>query len=455
MGSGEQPAMGGGQGASARPGLCSGREGREGHEGPGGSGGRAGYGGHGGYGAVLRDSRFLRLWVGQSISNFGDALTRMALLILVAQKTGSAASISAIAAVQLIPMVAFGPFIGVLVDRWNRKAVMIAADVVRGLLVLGIVFAPNLATIYGLAFLSATASLFFMPARTAVVPEIVGKENYISATALAQVTYQIITLVGPAAGGAITGLFGVRSAFLVDAVTFFVSAALTLTVRCPPIPVSGERLTAAEFFKSFRQGVGFLASNRVLRYLVVVFAISVSALGFVTVLGPDYYLNILRMKPEMFGAIRSIEGLGMLAGAALVGQWAARVGRGRVILGGLALVGLWSAAFIARPGFAFLAPWTLLVGLGTSAIQVPLSAVFVERTDVEMRGRVFSVTNSLLNVSSLVGLGFGGAVARAFGTANCMGVCGAFVLVVAALAMRHAAYRELNAGGEAEGEVPA
>ncbi|NLG80383.1 MAG: MFS transporter [Firmicutes bacterium] len=263
-----------------------------------------------------------------------------------------------------------------------------------------------------------------------------------------------------AQGGAITGLFGVRSAFLVDAVTFFVSAVLTLTVRCPPIPVAGERLTVAEFFKSFRQGVGFLAGNSVLRYLVVVFAISVSALGFVTVLGPDYYLNILKMKPELFGALRSIEGLGMLAGAALVGQWAARVGRGRTILGGLALVGLWSVAFIARPGFAFLAPWTLLVGLGTSAIQVPLSAVFVERTDVEMRGRVFSVTNSLLNMSSLVGLGFGGAVARAFGTANCMGVCGAFVLMVAALATRHAAFRELNAGsaratgmdGEAEGE---
>ncbi|MGE5571732.1 MAG: MFS transporter [Bacteroidota bacterium] len=418
------------------------------------------HGGHQGYGAVLRDARFLRLWVGQSISNFGDALTRMALLILVAQKTGSAASISAIAAVQLVPMIAFGPFIGVLVDRWNRKAVMIAADVVRGLLVLGIVFAPDLATVYGLAFLSATASLFFMPARTAVVPEIVGKENFISATALGQVTYQIVTLVGPAAGGAITGLFGVRSAFLVDAATFFVSAVLTLSVKCPPIPVAGKRLTTAEFLRSFRQGIGFLAGSRVLRYLVVVFAISVSALGFVTVLGPDYYLNILKMKAEMFGVLRSIEGAGMLVGAALLGQWAARLGRGRVILGGLALVGVWSAAFIVRPGFAFLVPWAVLSGLGTSAINVPLSAVFVERTDVEMRGRVFSVTNSLLNVSSLAGLGFGGAVARAFGTANCMGVCGAFVLLVATLATRHAAFRELNAGsartagmdGEAEGE---
>ncbi|MGE5594093.1 MAG: MFS transporter [Betaproteobacteria bacterium] len=416
-----------------------------------------------GYGAVLRDPRFVRLWVGQSISNFGDALTRMALLILVAEKTGSAASISAIAAVQLVPMIAFGPFIGVLVDRWNRKVVMIAADVVRGLLTLGIVFAPDLATVYGLAFLSATASLFFMPARTAVVPEIVGKANYISATALGQVTYQIITLIGPAAGGAITGLFGVRSAFLVDAGTFFVSALLTLSVRCPPILVVGQRLTTAEFLRSFRQGIGFLACNRVLRYLVVVFAISVSALGFVTVLGPDYYLNFLGMNAEMFGLLRSVEGAGMLAGAALLGQWATRLGRGRVILGGLALTGVWSAAFIARPPCAFVVPWALLSGLGTSAINVPLSAVFVERTDVEMRGRVFSVTNSLLNVSSLAGLGFGGAVARSFGTANCMGVCGGFVLIVAAIATRYAEFRELNTGsaqsgstdGEAERECPA
>ncbi|MEW6226782.1 MAG: MFS transporter [Bacillota bacterium] len=397
-----------------------------------------------GYGAVLRDSRFVRLWIGQSISNFGDALTRVALLVLVAEATRSAAAISAVSAVQIVPMVAFGPFIGVLVDRWNRKAVMIASDVLRGVIMLGVVFAPNLWTVYALAFLSATASLFFMPARTAVVPEIVGKENYISATALAQVTYQAITLIGPAAAGAIAGLFGTRSAFLTDSITFFLSAFFTLTVRCPAIPVARERLTVGGFFKSFRQGIEFLAGNRVLRYLVVVFIIAVSALGFVTVLGPDYYLNILRMKPQAFGTLQSIQAIGMLVGAALVGQYAAKLGRGRAILTGLAMMGAWSLAFVAKPGYLFLAPWGLLVGLALSTIQVPLSAVFVERTAVELRGRVFSVTNSLMNVSSLVGLGFGGVVARAFGTANCMGVCGTVVLAVAALAGRHPAYRELN-----------
>src|ERR687893_2929385 len=173
--------------------------------------------------SLLRNARFLRLWIGQGTSFVGDAVSMVALVVLVVEITGSASAVGGALVARLLPTIA-SPLAGVLADRLDRRVILVASDLIRAALVLGMVFARDLVVLYALAFLMGLARTFFNPTIRAAFPSVVGEGDLTRANALVSGAFSVSIMAGPVLGGLLVSATGVNAAFVLDAATYLISA---------------------------------------------------------------------------------------------------------------------------------------------------------------------------------------------------------------------------------------
>src|SRR5215217_5569575 len=162
--------------------------------------------------SLLRNARFLRLSIGQGTSFVGDAVSMVALVVLVVHITGSASAVGGALVARLLPTAA-SPLTGVLADRLDRRVVLVTSDLARAVLILGLVFTRDLATIYILIFLVGLARTVFNPTIRAGFPSVVGEGDLTRANALIGGTFSTSIMLGPALGGLLVASIGVNAAF--------------------------------------------------------------------------------------------------------------------------------------------------------------------------------------------------------------------------------------------------
>ena len=193
-----------------------------------------------GYIELLRGNRpFRQLWLGQVVSQLGDWFNTIALYTIILNLTGSGRDVGLLLVARFVPSFVFGPLSGVLADRFSRRSIMIVSDLLRAVVVLGFLFvrrADQLWIIYLLTVLQLALSTFFEPAKTAAIPSLVSDRELVAANAISSVTWSVMLTLGAAIGGLLTGLFGTDVAFVLDALTFLLSAALIASVRVPKRP---------------------------------------------------------------------------------------------------------------------------------------------------------------------------------------------------------------------------
>ena len=190
-----------------------------------------------GFGTLLRTNRDVRwLWGGTVISLFGDWFNTLALYRLVLDLTGSETALGGVFLTKLLPLALASPIAGVLADRLDRRKLMIGADLVRAVLVLGFLFvreAEDLWLLYVLAAAQIAVSAAFTPARNAVLPLITKKGELLTANALLAATWSVMLALGAAAGGPAVDAFGTDVVFWLDAGTYLVSAGFSAGIRLP------------------------------------------------------------------------------------------------------------------------------------------------------------------------------------------------------------------------------
>jgi len=190
-----------------------------------------------GYVDLLRRNRsFRQLWLGQVVSQMGDWFDTIALYTIILQLTGSGRDIGLLLVARFVPSFLFGPISGVVADRFSRQRIMIVSDVLRAAVVLGFLFvrrADQLWIIYVLTVLQLGLSTFFEPAKTAAIPSIVEDRELVAANAISSVTWSAMLTIGAAIGGFITSSFGTNAAFILDAASYVLSAALIASIRVP------------------------------------------------------------------------------------------------------------------------------------------------------------------------------------------------------------------------------
>lgn len=190
-----------------------------------------------GYFELLQtNSNFRWLWAGQLVSLLGDWFNIIASAILIHNLTGSGLAIGILFTIRMLAPFLIAPIAGICADRYNRKHILIVTDIVRGLLLIGFLFVRDendIWLLYVLITLLFGVSGFFSPARSAILPDITVRSELGTANALSATTWSVMLALGAAIGGFTAGLFGVYTAFIIDGLTFFISAGLLLQIKLP------------------------------------------------------------------------------------------------------------------------------------------------------------------------------------------------------------------------------
>ena len=357
------------------------------------------------YSELIRGNRnFRSLWFGSLVSLLGDWFNTIALYTLVRELTGSAFALGAILSVKLLPWALASPFAGVLADRFDRRKLMIGADLIRAVLVLGFLFvdeASEIGWLYVLAALQVIVGAVFQPAKNALLPRIVERRGLVTANTILSATWSTMLAVGAAAGGLATDAFGRETVFLLDSLTYLVSAAFLWRLRVPP---SDRAVGDAPLLES---AVGQIVSGW--RYLIRRPDVGRIALAKCTwTLGGGGLIYLATLAGEQLvdgraalgiGLVFSARGLGTGLGPILARTWFKDQRTWPAVLGACIVA---SGVFYAQPGLwsvslAMLA-FVFTAHVASGANWVLSTVLLQERADDDFRGRVFATQFLLLTL---------------------------------------------------------
>jgi MFS family permease len=356
--------------------------------------------------SLLKNARFLRLWIGQGTSFLGDAVSMVALVVLVVQVTGTASAVGGALIARLLPTLA-SPLAGVFADRLDRRLVLVASDLARAVLVLGLVFARDLPTIYVLVFFMGLARTIFNPAVRAAFPSVVGAGDLTRANALIGGTFSVSETVGPALGGLLVATTGVEAAFVLDAATYLISAALLSLV-----PMSRPRREEedAGFGEDLRSGFAYLASSRVPLAIVLGAFLTVLTVNFTIPAEIFLARRTFDAGNAGYGLLVGLYGGGMVLGSVLM------VALGdRVKLLPLYFIAVFSMALALvgtglAPTFTLALGTLMVVGLANGIENVTTDTILQNMVPDAFLGRVFSVRFLGFSVGEILAYGMGGAI---------------------------------------------
>lgn len=361
--------------------------------------------------SLLRNARFLRLWIGQGASFLGDAVSMVALVVLVVQITGSASAVGGALIARLLPTVA-SPLAGVLADRLDRRLVLVASDLARAILVLGLVFARDLATIYVLVFFLGLARTIFNPTVRAAFPSVVGRGDLTRANALISGTFSVSETAGPALGGLLVATVGVDAAFVLDSVTYLISAVLFTFVSLPR-PQREE--DDAGFGEDLRSGFAYLAGARV--PLAIVLGAFLTVLTVNTTIPAEIFLakDTFDAGNAGYGLLVGLYGGGMVLGSALMAALGDRVRLLPLYFLGVFATALALVGAGLSPTFLLALGALVVAGVANGTENVTTDTILQKRVPDAFLGRVFSVRFFGFSVGEVFAYGIGGAVVDASG----------------------------------------
>jgi MFS family permease len=376
---------------------------------------------------VLKLRDFRLLWLAQIVSDFGDNLTTLALLILVNQLTGSTAALATMAIVLAIPQATFGLVAGVYVDRMDRKRIMIVSDLLRGVLVLGFTLVGSrdqLWLLYLIGFVQASIGTFFTPARGALTPHLVPPAGLLAANALAQTSRIIFGLLGTAAAGVLIGALGLFwPAFALDSLTFLISALLVGRIAASSYTHAPDSPgDVRSIFGQLGAGLKLIVRTRVLLGILVVAGVLMLGLGAVNVLFVPLMINDLQVPATWFGALELAQTAGMVLSGGLVALLAARFKPTRIVCVGAMALGVAIGAIALATSIWHVLPMLFLVGAIVTPVQASIATLSQTCVADEVRGRVGATLNALISTASLISMALAGMLG------DLIGVRGVFVV---------------------------
>jgi MFS family permease len=361
--------------------------------------------------AILRRNRNFRLlFFGQAVSQLGDWFNSVAVYALLLDLTGSATAVAWMMIVQFLPIAIIGPMAGVVVDRVDRRRLMILTDVARGVVVLGLLLVRTRDQVwlaYVVMALTVSGSAFFEPARTSTIPNVTSKDELIQANALSSAAWAAMLAVGAAVGGLVTAIAGREIAFVINGLSFFGSAWLISLTRfdsspTPRTTVGGWRELTG--ISDLADGLAYVRARRHLTALVFVKAgwgLAGGVLLLLAVFGQRIYPidGSTAAGIGVLYAARGIgAGLGPLALRWMLGQTPTTMRR--AIGPSYFVVGGFYAALGIATSLPVAALSVLLAHVGGSVLWVFSTVLLQMEVPDAFRGRVFAVELALVTATS-------------------------------------------------------
>ena len=408
--------------------------------------------------------RFIPIWSAQIFSLLGSGIVQFAMVWWLTQKTGSAAILATSTLVALLPEVLLAPFAGALVDRWNRRRVMVIADasIAAVTLVLVVLFALDIVQIWQIfvvIFLRSVGGIFHWPAMEASTTLMVPPEQYSRIAGINQAIRGALNIVSAPLGALLMSLLQFYQVIAVDIITAIIAITPLLFISVPqPLRAdAGEMLTPAKMLKDIREGVNYLKTWRGLLYLTLLAAL----LNFL--LAPSGTLMPL-LVTKHFGKgmwelsyLFSTIGIGTVIGGVVLGAWGGF--KRRIITSLAGIIGLGLGIFligIAPPqAFVVGVAGCALIGFMGPIANGPLLAIMQSKVPPEMQGRVMGLTNSICMAMMPIALAIAAPVSELLGIRTWYWAGGLFTLLAGILAFFFPVIMTIESHGNAPSALQA
>ncbi|GAB4579312.1 MAG: hypothetical protein Fur0022_20500 [Anaerolineales bacterium] len=358
--------------------------------------------------AVFRNRSFTRMWLAQLISTIGDAFTMIAAGIYVFRLTNSTLQVGLMLMATAIPTMVIGMIAGVFVDRFDRKKIMVGADLLRAALIflIPILLPYDVAWLYVIVMLTSSIGTFFSPAFDSVLPELASDEELTAANSMIAISSFGSTAIGFAASGLIAA-YSIEWAFYIDGATFLLSALFLSGVKIAVLE-NPERTNIATITRNLGEGLKFLFRNQILRSIVFIGFIYALSIGIWNTMLLPFATVALNASEFEYGLQEGLTSIGFVLGSLLIARFADRLREGQWI--SLSLLGMGGFGIIYALSSSV--PLAILLVTITGFMNAPYSVArrtLIQRnTDREMRGRVFGATMTLGTVVMLIGMGVAG-----------------------------------------------
>lgn len=363
--------------------------------------------------AVLRRRDFSLLWLSGLVSVAGDWVLMIALPYYVYVTTGSTLATAGMTAAELAPAILLSSFTGVLADRWDRKRILVVANLLQALVVASLLLVGEgwLWVVYVVAALQSTAAAFSQPAEAALLPTLVPVEQLVQANALNTLNNRLGRFVGVPVGAALLSWWGLDAVVVADAVTFLVAAALLAPISAPVRVADPDGVPEEpHFWREWTAGLRVVRRDRTIAVLFVVFGLMTFGGTMLDPLYVPWIRDVLDEGVEVVAVVTMTHSVAGIVGSLLVGTWGSRfsartlMGWGSVIAGVLLLVKfnvpvLWLTLALSAIG-----------GATAVASSVGVETLAQERTPEHVRGRVFGSLQAFIWLASLLGAVVGGVL---------------------------------------------
>ena len=372
--------------------------------------------------ALLRRRDFGLLWAGGLISETGDWFLLVGLPVWVLQVTGSSLVTATVFLVGLLPSLVVGPLAGVLVDRWDRRRTLVAVSLAEAAFLLPLLTVDgrgDLWVVYLVMAVEASLGQLNDPARNAMVPALVGRDDLVGANALIGLNGNLARLVGSPLGGILVELSGLPGLVIGDAISFLLGAALLSLVRPRPLSPPTGPVAPPGVVGEWVEGLRVVARDRGLRWGLVVDGLAAVAQGIFTVLFVLFVTRALGGDGADVGLLRGVQAIGGLVGGVLVVGLARRLEAGRLLGVSLLAFGLidlaiWNGPVLTTATWLYLGLFAA-AGIPGIAFLTGLTALVQERTDDAYLGRVFATYYGSFNGLAGVGMLLAGLLGDSVG----------------------------------------
>lgn len=375
--------------------------------------------------SLWRHADFLRLWAGQTVSQFGSQITLLALPLTAALTLhASAAEMGLLTTFGTAPYLLVGLFTGVLVDRMRRRPILIVTDLGRFAL-LALIPALALADrlrmeyLYAVAFLVGVLTIFFEIAYEAFLPTLVTRDQLIDGNGKLETTRSAAQVAGPGVAGVLVQVVTAPVAILADALSFLASALFVWSIRASE-PVPGPRAQGASVWREIGDGLRIVRRHSLLRPVIACTAAINLFWSMMQTLYVLYATRTLGIQPGVLGAIFAVGGIGLVVGALLAGRVTRRIGPGpTIIAGAVAMACGKSLVPLARGSLAVTVPVlivsSLVSGFGGVIFNINTRSLRQSVTPAHLMGRVTATSRFLVWGGVPIGALAGGTLGAVFG----------------------------------------
>lgn len=367
--------------------------------------------------AILRDNRNYRyLWTGQAVSEIGDHFNTIAVLSLSLKLTGSGFGVGMVMLARILPAILAGPVAGLVLDRMDRRKVMIWSDVLRAAVALAhvlLIVYPKPWLMYTLSALLMFASPFFTSGRSAILPKITNEKELHTANALTQTTAWLTLSIGTMLGGISAMQFGFGWAFVANAFSFLISAAAVWKLKNEEghfRPLRKPRILRRRFagVREFRDGLRYMRTRPLILAIGLVWVGWASGGGAAQILFTLYGELVYNRGPAGVGLIWSFAGVGLVVGGVLAHSIGNRLtfrNYKQLLLVSFLIHGLSYIAFAVMPTI-----WWAIVFITLSRVSMGLNnvlnrTVLLTHVPDAFRGRVFTTVDTMMHATMMISLG--------------------------------------------------